>query len=125
MGGDGDMSVRETRNKLIPILFMGCLFNPALERSERINCDFWDVCKQELEILHNKILVAEKGTSDSTSLVTARHQHLLGWVIVWSLHYLPNEVKLAGSYHITYTRYVIKHPPDVLIPDLLLFHLCH
>jgi hypothetical protein len=119
------MSVRETSNKLIPILFVGCFFNPALERSERINCDFREVRKQELEILHNRIFVVEKGSSDSTSLVTACRQHLLGWEIVRFSHYLPNEVKLAGGYQITYTRYVVKHPPDVLIPDLLFFHLCH
>jgi hypothetical protein len=86
MGGDGSMSVRETCNKLIPILFMGCFFNQALERSECINCDFRDVHKQELEVLHNKIFVVEKGSSDLTSLVTACHQHLLGWVIVRSSH---------------------------------------
>ncbi len=119
------MSVHETRNKLIPILFMGCFFNPALERSELINCDFRDVHKQELEVLHNKIFVVEKGSSNLTGLVTAGRQHLLGWVIMRSSHYLPNEVKLVGGYHITYTRYVVKHPPDMLIPDSLLFHLCH
>jgi hypothetical protein len=118
------MSVRETRNKLIPILFVGCFFNPALERSECINCDFRDVHKQELEIFYNKIFVVEKESSNSTGLVTARRQHLLGWRIVRSSHYLPNEVKLADGYHITYTRYVVKHQPDVLIPNLLLFHLC-
>jgi len=57
--------------------------------------------------------------------LAALHQHLLGCAIVRSLYYLPNEVKLAGGYHITYTRYVVKHPPDMLIPALLLFHLCH
>ena len=59
-GRGGSLSVCETRKKLIPILFVGYFFNPALERSECINCDLRDIHKQELEILHDKILVAEK-----------------------------------------------------------------
>jgi hypothetical protein len=42
-----------------------------------------------------------------------------------SLHYLSNEVKLLGGNHITYLRYVIEHPSDMFIPDLLFFYLCH
>jgi len=125
MGRDGSTSVRETCNKLIPVLFMGCFFNPALERSVRINCDFQDIHNLNLDIFHDEVLVVEKGSSDLTNLVAAHRQHLLGWAIMRFLHYLPNEVKLVGGYHITYTKYVVEHPPDMFIPDSLLFHPHH
>ena len=121
MGGDGSMSVRETCNKSIPILFVGCFFNPAFERSKCVDCDLWDIRKQESEVLHDKILFVEKGSSGLPNLVAARCQHLLGWAVVRSSHYLSNDVELLDSYHMTHTRYVIKHLSDVLIS----FHLCH
>jgi len=119
------MSIHETCNKLSPVLFVRCFFNPALERSVHIYCDFRDVCKLKLEIFHDEVLVVEKGSSNLTNLVAARRLNLLSWAIMRSLHYFLNKVKLAGGYHVTYTRYVVEHPPDMFIPDLLLIHPCH
>ena len=53
MGWYGGVSVREARDKLIPVLFVGCSLNPTVERAECVNCDFWDIRKQELEVLYN------------------------------------------------------------------------
>jgi hypothetical protein len=52
-GWYGGVSVREAQDKLIPVLFMGCFLNPTFERAECVNCDFWDIRKQELEVLYN------------------------------------------------------------------------
>ncbi len=73
------MSIHETLNKLIPVLFVGGFFNPALERFKCINCDLRGIRKQELEVLHNKILVVEKGSSDLPNLVTVLEVLLPTW----------------------------------------------
>ena len=109
MGWNGGVSVREARNKLIPVLFVGCFLNPTFERAKRVNCDLWDIHKQKLEVLHNKIFVVEERSSSPSNLVATRCQHLLGWAVMRSLHYLSNEVELSGGNHITYSRYVIEH----------------
>jgi hypothetical protein len=120
-GWNRGVSVREACNKLIPVLFVGCFLNPTFERAKRVNCDLWDIHKQKLEVLHNKIFVVEERSSSPSNLVATRCQHLLGWAVMRSLHYLSNEVELLGGNHITYSRYVIEHLSDVFISDLLFF----
>ena len=119
------MPIREACDKLIPVLFMGCFLNPTFERAKRVNCDLGDIRKQKLEVLHDKIFVVEEWSSNPLNLVTTCCQHLLGWAVMRSLHYLSNEVELSGGNHITYSRYVVEHPSDVFISDSLFFHFCH
>ena len=123
-GWYGGVSVREARDKLIPVLFMGCFLNPTFERAECVNCDFWDIRKQELEVLYNKIFVVKKWYSNPSNLVATRCQHLLGWAVMRSSHYLSNKIELLGGDHIASLRYVIEHLLVMFIPDLLFFHPC-
>jgi hypothetical protein len=125
VGWNGGVSIREACDKLIPVLFVGCFFNPTFERAERVNCDLGDIHKQKLEVLHDKIFVVKEWSSNPSNLVATRCQHLLGWAVMRSSHYLSNEVKLSGGNHITYSGYVIEHPSDVFISDLLFFHFCY
>ena len=76
------MSVREARDKLIPVLFVGCFFNPTFERAECVNCDLRDIRKQKLEGLQDKIFVGEKRSSNPSNVVATCCQHLLGWEVM-------------------------------------------
>ena len=96
-GWNGGVSVCEARDKLIPVLFVGCFLNPTFERAECVNCDLRDIHKQKLEFLHDKIFIVEKRSSDPLNLVATCCQHLLGWAVMRSSHYLSNEVELLDG----------------------------
>jgi hypothetical protein len=71
------------------------------------------------------ILVVKEGLSNETNIISAGSQHLLGWVIVGSVHNIANEIHLPSCNHVAHARYVIKHTSHVLITYLLFFHSCH
>ena len=59
------------------------------------------------------------------NIVAARSQHLLCWPVEWTMYCLPDENKLVCSNHVGHTRYVVKHLPDMFVPDAILTHFHH
>ena len=119
------LSVGETVDKFIPILLVGCFFNPILERAVVVDGDFRYVGKEETQVSHDEVFVVEERASHLSNVVAARSQHLLCWPVEWTTYCLPNEIKLACSYHVGHTRYVIKHSSDMFVLDAILTHFRH
>jgi hypothetical protein len=63
-----------------------------------------------------------KGPSYWSNIIAARHQYLLGWVVVRFPHIFANEIHLLRSNQVADSRYVVEHVLDASIQDSLFFH---
>ena len=109
------MAVGQAIEEIVPIFFVKAFIDPVLERSIVINSHSRDIRKKEAQILHDKVFVVEKGTSDSTNIIATRSHHLLGRAIMRATHCFPKKIKLTSGNHVTDARNVIKHPPPMFI----------
>ncbi len=100
--------------RLSQYFFVHSFLYPILEGAIIIDADFRDITEEEAQILDNVVFVVEKLAANSSDIVTALHQHLLGRAIVWTLDCLPQKIKLTGS-NLLPTQYVVEHPPYVCI----------
>ncbi len=96
--------------------------DPILEGAVVVDSNFRDVSKEKGKILDNIILVVKEGATNSANIITACSQYLLGRAVVWPAYCFSKKVELMGSNHVTHTRYVINHSPDMCIVYLLFLY---